>query len=100
METEKSMINVEGEVISSFELGVIIDDVDFRHFLLRNVEDKICVVVTPECPDFQMCIDELFYKPYKNKYAMVTGTHKKMKGTQCTYGMIADSVTLKTHDTI
>ena len=89
------MTNIEGEITSSFELGIIIDDVDFRHFFLKNGEDTICVVVTPECPDFQMCIDELFYKPYNNKYATVTGVHQQFKGVACTYGILADSVSIE-----
>ncbi len=90
------MINVEGKIISSFELGIIIDDVDFRHFFLKNGEDTICVVVTPECPDFQMCIDEIFYKPYINKYAIVTGSEKNFKSVTCTSGILADSVSIET----
>lgn len=86
------MTTVEGKIISSFELGIIIDDVDFRHFFLKNGESKICVVVTPDCPDFQTCIDELYYKPHNNKYASVTGTQKDLKAVECAYGIVADSV--------
>jgi len=92
MESEQDMTTVEGEIISSFELGIVINDVDFRHFFLKNGESKICIVVTPDCPDYQRCIDELFYKPNNIKYAIVTGTQKDFKDVDCAYGIVADSV--------
>ena len=95
MESEQDMTTVEGEIISSFELGIIIDDVDFRHFYLKNGESKVCVVVTPDCPDFQSCIDELFYKLHNKKHAIVTGTQKNFKDVECAYGIIADSVKIE-----
>ena len=62
------MPTIEGYIISSFESGAVIDNVDFRHFFIRNNECEICIVVKPDCRDFQTCINELNYKSHNNKW--------------------------------
>ncbi|MFC1554521.1 hypothetical protein ACFL7D_07805 [candidate division KSB1 bacterium] len=89
------MVKVEGEIISSFESGVIIDNYDFRRFFIKNNENEICIVVKPDCPDFNMCINELFYKLYNKKFAIVTGSKKPIKGVKCRHGIIAESVRIE-----
>ena len=51
---------VEGEVISSFELGVIIEYIEYRHFYISSIGEQFSIIVEPDCSDFNVCINELF----------------------------------------
>ena len=83
---------VEGKVISSFELGVIIDDIEYRHFYINSNGGKFSIIVKPDCSDFIECINELFYKSYNGKYAVVEGEINPKKSRKEDNEIIADSV--------
>lgn len=86
---------VESDVISSFVLGVIIGGIEYRHFYINSNGEQFSIIVKPDCSDFIKCINELLYKPFKGKHAVVEGVIYKKKSRKEDIEIIADSVKIE-----